>query len=194
MTFSNDHTVHTSSRRLFLKYSLAGAFALGTVPLLGSAGAVSAASAAGGSNILIAYFSRSGNTRTIAEMIQQRTGGDLVQIQTVKPYPDSYEDCVEMARQEQRANAKSDHGSDGAAARDHPVTNLKHPAGADDGAEADGEEVPQRQSFFHSALVGRRCLGRICHVEFLLLQGLCVCPPLAKDETFTLFASFFCYI
>ena len=105
MTFSNDHTVHTSSRRLFLKYSLAGAFALGTVPLLGSAGAVSAASAAGGSNILIAYFSRSGNTRTIAEMIQQRTGGDLVQIQTVKPYPDSYEDCVEMARQEQRANA-----------------------------------------------------------------------------------------
>lgn len=99
MTFKNDHS---ESRRLFLKYSLAGAFALGAVPLLGSAGTVSAAD---GSNILIAYFSRSGNTRTIAEMIQQRVGGDLVEIKAARAYPESYDDCVEVARKEKEARA-----------------------------------------------------------------------------------------
>ena len=68
--------------------------------------------------------------------------------------------------QEQRADAKGDHGGDGTAAGDHPVAHLQHPAGADDGAETDGEEVPQRQGLFHAALFGRCGLRRICHVVF----------------------------
>ncbi|MBU3831442.1 MAG: flavodoxin [Candidatus Desulfovibrio faecigallinarum] len=57
-----------------------------------------------GDNVLVVYFSHSGNTRTIAEMIHQRVGGDIVEIETVKPYPDDYDACVEQAREEQRAN------------------------------------------------------------------------------------------
>ena len=39
------------------------------------------------SKTLIAYFSWSGNTRTIAKQIQELTKGDLFEIQTVTPYP-----------------------------------------------------------------------------------------------------------
>lgn len=33
-----------------------------------------------GDNVLVVYFSHSGNTRTIAEMIHQRVGGDIVEL------------------------------------------------------------------------------------------------------------------
>lgn len=70
-----------------------------------------------GSNILVAYFSRAGenynvgviekgNTAIIAEMIGTHTGGDLFQIETVNPYPESYDECTEVAQQEQRDNAR----------------------------------------------------------------------------------------
>lgn len=70
-----------------------------------------------GSNILVAYFSRAGenynvgviekgNTAIIAEMIGTYTGGDLFQIETVNPYPESYDECTEVAQQEQRDNAR----------------------------------------------------------------------------------------
>lgn len=70
-----------------------------------------------GSKILVAYFSRAGenygvgviekgNTAIIAEMIASQTGGDLFQIETVNPYPESYDECTEVAQQEQRDNAR----------------------------------------------------------------------------------------
>lgn len=62
--------------------------------------------------ILIAYFSRTGNTKTIANMIHESTGGDLFQITTVEPYPEDYDECVDKALQEQKDNARpelSDH-------------------------------------------------------------------------------------
>ena len=49
---------------------------------------------------LIAYFSRTGNTREIANQIHGRVGGDIFEIQPVKPYPDDYDACVKQARQE----------------------------------------------------------------------------------------------
>ena len=39
---------------------------------------------------LIAYFSWSNNTRTMAEYIQNQTGGDLYEIVPVTPYPTEY--------------------------------------------------------------------------------------------------------
>ena len=36
--------------------------------------------------ILILYYSYSGNTKQIAEMIQKETGGDMAQIETIIPY------------------------------------------------------------------------------------------------------------
>ena len=42
-----------------------------------------------GENILIAYFSWSGNTERMARMIAEQTGGDLFQIEPATPYTDS---------------------------------------------------------------------------------------------------------
>lgn len=52
------------------------------------------------SNVLVAYFSRSGNTRVIARTIQRMLGADIFEIQPARPYPEDYEATVEQARQE----------------------------------------------------------------------------------------------
>ena len=68
--------------------------------------------------VLVAYFSRTGenygvgnittgNTQIVAEMIAQETGGDMFKIEPVESYPDSYDACVELAKKEQEAKARS---------------------------------------------------------------------------------------
>jgi flavodoxin len=68
-------------------------------------------------SILIAYFSRTGenynvgviekgNTEIVAEMIAEQTGGDLFHIETVDSYPENYQECTNVAQQEQRDNAR----------------------------------------------------------------------------------------
>ncbi|MDR1653906.1 MAG: NAD(P)H-dependent oxidoreductase [Prevotellaceae bacterium] len=56
--------------------------------------------------ILIAYFSWGGNTREMAKQIKQQTGGDLFEIKTVKSYPADYNECVDVAKKEQQADAR----------------------------------------------------------------------------------------
>ena len=51
-----------------------------------------------GKKVLVAYFSRSGNTKAIANYIKDLTGGDLFEIQTAKPYPADYHACTEVAK------------------------------------------------------------------------------------------------
>jgi flavodoxin len=53
-----------------------------------------------GSKILVAYFSRSGNTRVIAGTTQRALAADLFEIRPARPYPEDYEQTVEQARQE----------------------------------------------------------------------------------------------
>jgi flavodoxin len=60
----------------------------------------------GTKKILVVYFSHSGNTREIAEQIQKKVGGDIFEIQAVKPYPHDYDAVVEQARQELKSNYK----------------------------------------------------------------------------------------
>jgi flavodoxin len=50
--------------------------------------------------ILIIYFSHSGNTRRIAEQIHTTVGGDLVEIETIDPYPADHNEILEQARKE----------------------------------------------------------------------------------------------
>ena len=57
-------------------------------------------------NILIAYFSHTGNTETIANFIQQEIGGDLFEITTVEPYPEDYDTLLGIAEEEQNADAR----------------------------------------------------------------------------------------
>lgn len=53
-----------------------------------------------GKKILVAYYSRSGNTSAVARQIAQRTGADLYEIQTVKTYPSAYREMTEVAKEE----------------------------------------------------------------------------------------------
>ncbi len=54
----------------------------------------------GGNKILVAFFSHSGNTCEIANQIHKSVGGDIFEIQAVKPYPNDYDAVVEQAKQE----------------------------------------------------------------------------------------------
>ncbi|MBP5605559.1 MAG: flavodoxin [Ruminiclostridium sp.] len=72
------------------------------------------------SKILIVYYSRKGenylngslrhidkgNTERVAEFIQKAVGGDLFEVETVKPYSESYMTCIEEAKQELQAKAR----------------------------------------------------------------------------------------
>ncbi len=55
---------------------------------------------------LVAYFSWSGNTRTIAKQIQELTDGELFEIQTAAPYPEEYRPCTEVAKKERDADTR----------------------------------------------------------------------------------------
>ena len=55
---------------------------------------------------LIAYFSWSGNTEQVAQLIQEATGGDLFEIVPATPYTDDYDELLDIARQEQSDSAR----------------------------------------------------------------------------------------
>lgn len=57
-------------------------------------------------NILIVYFSRTGNTKSVAETIKNSVGGDIFEIVTVEPYPEDYDEVVEQAKKEQSEGYK----------------------------------------------------------------------------------------
>ncbi len=65
----------------------------------------------GGSHILVAYFSlageqyevgviEKGNTEIVAEMIAESTGADIFKIEAAAEYPATYEELLEVSRQE----------------------------------------------------------------------------------------------
>jgi len=70
--------------------------------------------------VLIAYFTREGNnyvsgnivnlpvgnTEVAAKMIQKITEADMFRIEAVKPYPEDYRECTEVAKKELRENAR----------------------------------------------------------------------------------------
>lgn len=55
---------------------------------------------------LVVYFSWSGNTRGIAQLLQQKIGGELVELELVKPYSRDYNTCLEQAKQDQQTGAR----------------------------------------------------------------------------------------
>lgn len=69
---------------------------------------------------LVAYFSKPGenyssgsitrlpvgNTEIVAKSIAAQTGGSLFKIEPVIKYPDNYQSCIELARSEQKADAR----------------------------------------------------------------------------------------
>ena len=57
---------------------------------------------------LIAYYSHSGNTKRVAEIIQRVTNGDLFEIKPIKEYPKNYNEVVAQAQIEKKENTKPD--------------------------------------------------------------------------------------
>ncbi len=56
--------------------------------------------------ILVVYYSRTGNTRGLAEIIKAKVGGDLFEVDTVEKYPDNYHDATEVAEKEIKEGIK----------------------------------------------------------------------------------------
>ena len=55
---------------------------------------------------LVAYFSWSGNTEQMAQIIEEETGADLFEIAPAMPYTDDYDELLDIARQEQAEEAR----------------------------------------------------------------------------------------
>ena len=53
-------------------------------------------------NVLIVYFSQTGNTETVANIIHDNVGGDIVKLETTEAYPSDYDELVDYAQQEQQ--------------------------------------------------------------------------------------------
>ena len=84
------------SRRQFI--ALCALLPLATVAAPVGAAAATKRPTAG--RVLVAYFSRSGNTRVIAGCIGRSLGAEVFEIQPARPYPEDYFQTVEQARNE----------------------------------------------------------------------------------------------
>ena len=49
---------------------------------------------------IIIYYSWSGNTKTVARLIQNKIGGQLFEVNPVQAYPSKYNSCVDQAKKE----------------------------------------------------------------------------------------------
>ncbi len=85
-----------ASRREILRTSLLLPLAAGGVTSVSSATAARIPQG----KMLVAYFSRSGNTRVIAGQISRALRAELFEINPATPYPDDYFQTVEQAKQE----------------------------------------------------------------------------------------------
>lgn len=89
------------NRRNLLKFTVAGLLAGVAAPVLPYLSPThAAATGTGKAKVLIIYYSRTGNTREIANQIHEMVGGDMIELQTVEPYPDDYESVKKQAKEE----------------------------------------------------------------------------------------------
>lgn len=91
-----------------------------------------------GKKILVAYFSRTGdnfavgniskgNTHIVADMIAEATGADTFEIKTVKPYPETYRECTEVAKKELTDNVRPELATKVENMKDYDVIFLGYP-------------------------------------------------------------------
>lgn len=92
------------SRRKFLKNLACAGAAFAFAPLLVN-GVLAAESKAPQKNLVV-YYSETGHTRDVANAIHKLVGGDIIKIETVKPYPADYDMLTKVAKEEQSNNAR----------------------------------------------------------------------------------------
>ncbi len=94
------------SRRKLLKITVAGLLAGVAAPVFPYLSSTHAATGNDRKKVLIAYYSRTGSTREIANQIHERAGGDMIELQVAEPYPDDYEAVKNRAMQELNSDIK----------------------------------------------------------------------------------------
>jgi flavodoxin len=88
-------TDNPTRRELLMTSLLLSLTAAGAAPVTSAAAAQLPAG-----KILVAYFSRSGNTRVVAGQVSRALRADLFEIEPARPYPADYFETVEQAKQE----------------------------------------------------------------------------------------------
>lgn len=58
------------------------------------------------SKTLIVYYSRTGNTKAVAELIEEKVGGQLVQLETKEVRPSNYQEEVAQNQKEQESQVE----------------------------------------------------------------------------------------
>lgn len=103
----NDPPDEDTSRRDFLKVAGATttAGAMGTLAGCtgdggGGDGDGGGGDSGGSGSVLIAYLTRTKNTKAVAEIIQQEVGGDMVEVESEEPYPENYDAIVAQVAEE----------------------------------------------------------------------------------------------
>ena len=87
---------------------------------------------------IVVYFSHTGenysvgvitegNTAKVAKVIAAKTGADIFEIKEVKPYPQSYDECIDVAKKELRDKARPEIAGDLPDLTDYQVIYLGYP-------------------------------------------------------------------
>ncbi|MBD7952997.1 flavodoxin [Stenotrophomonas sp. Sa5BUN4] len=95
---------HNAGRRTVI--AAMAALPLGCTAATSDSPAAAAPVPRSGARTLVAYFSRSGNTRVIAGLIHRSQPSDLFEIQPAAAYPDDYLETVAQARRERDEGAE----------------------------------------------------------------------------------------
>lgn len=119
----HSHKPGAASRRQILKLAATGLVAGGLTSVLPHS--TLAQNRPG--KILIAYYSRTGNTRAVAERIHRNVGGDLVEIRAAHAYPAEYRATTDQAKRELEENFRPDLASDVADTAPYDVVFLGYP-------------------------------------------------------------------
>ncbi|MGX1101382.1 flavodoxin [Amorphus sp. MBR-141] len=93
----------TGSGKITRRSVLISASAMPLAGIGSLAGAAEARSQYGRSDTLVAFFSRSGNTRLVARKIALARKADLFEIRPADTYPEDYEETVAQATREREA-------------------------------------------------------------------------------------------
>lgn len=64
---------------------------------------VDASQSAGNPKVLVVYYTRTGNTKQVADFIHAALESDLLELKTVEPYPELYSDILVQAQSELNA-------------------------------------------------------------------------------------------
>lgn len=79
------------------------------------------------SRILIVYFSWSGNTENAAEIIGEKTGAEVVELELVEPYSSNYNTVLDQAQEDMNNNARPELATNITNMDDYDVILLGYP-------------------------------------------------------------------